>query len=197
MNRSRLAAALAPALLLAAACGSSPAPGAPPLVDRSGGLPANDLSTTDVLVADLDGDGDLDLVVTNDAPTADQLAPGVLLKNGGAGHFTAATLPSTDSPHDARGLAVADVDRDGHLDLVLTNATEFLPHGGTAVEVLRGRGDGTFTPLAGLPRYGVGAFGAAAGDLDGDGWPDLAIAVAEPATGTTSMANILLRTGAP
>jgi len=167
-------------------------------VDDTGRLPAlpsPDDATLCVVLADLDGDGDLDLAVANDTPTGGQPAPSVVLRNDGAGHFTATDLPSTDTPHDARGLAVADLDRDGHLDLLLTNATEFFPHGGTALEVLLGHGDGTFTPAAGLPDYLVGAFGVAAGDLDGDGWPDVAIAVAEPAAGTTALANILLLTG--
>src|SRR5206468_2086914 len=66
-------------------------------------------------------------------------------------------------------VVVADMDRDGHADLVETR-DEFP----SRVVVRLGRGDGTFAPAA---RYGAGGGAArlAHGDFNGDGWPDVAM----------------------
>jgi len=79
------------------------------------------------------------------------------------------------------GLALADLDGDGHLDLVvidgstLERVVEDEP--GFPPRVFLGRGDGTFAPggetwaLAG-GRWGMGV---ATGDVDGDGWIDVLV----------------------
>jgi hypothetical protein len=70
-----------------------------------------------------------------------------------------------DEVFRSEGVAVADVNRDGKLDLVV---------GSTGIAVLIGNGDGTFQPrvsyFTGLGRIYV----LRAGDLNGDGKPDLA-----------------------
>ncbi len=66
-------------------------------------------------------------------------------------------------------VAVADLDRDGRLDLAVTNA------GSTALGILLSTPDGGFRPIPGAA-VGVTARGIAAGDLDGDGVPDLVVA---------------------
>ncbi len=66
------------------------------------------------------------------------------------------------------GVATADFDRDGKMDLAVVNWVE-----GT-VSILPGRGDGTF----GAPRSqstGVGPMALAIGDFNGDGKPDVAV----------------------
>src|SRR5262249_31302100 len=69
----------------------------------------------------------------------------------------------------AEALALQDVNGDGHLDLVLTDAAD------GRVWVLRGPGDGTFLPgtasaiPAGIPRA------LAIGDVNGDGVSDLIV----------------------
>jgi hypothetical protein len=72
----------------------------------------------------------------------------------------------------ARGIAVADLNRDGWLDIATAN------HGPDGVEVLINRGAAggytpTFIPIAGGP------FDIAAADLNRDGIPDLAVAAAD------------------
>ena len=114
-----------------------------------------------------------------------------VLVNDGTGHFTVVALPLTDTMHDSRSLACGDFDADGIADIAIGNATEVLPNGGTAIEVLLGQPDGTFEPLVDLPDVPAGVFGVALGDVDGDGRLDLAAAVNE-ARPDGDLSNILL-----
>lgn len=69
----------------------------------------------------------------------------------------------------AGGVACADYDKDGWLDL-------FLPNQGGPSVLLHNNRDGTFTDLAeqaGVKIPEGGCNGAAFGDYDNDGWPDL------------------------
>jgi FG-GAP-like repeat len=72
-------------------------------------------ATRDVALSDLDGDGDLDLVEANWAPTSDGTA---ILLNDGAGNFTAAPTGAIGA-FNANAVAVGDLDGDGDPDLVL------------------------------------------------------------------------------
>lgn len=76
--------------------------------------------------------------------------------------------------HDALSyVAVGDLDRDGKADIVASNwATG-------AVEVLRGNGNGTFQSPTSIPLPGI-TNGLVVADLNGDGWPDVALAGKDP-----------------
>ncbi|MCZ6794316.1 MAG: VCBS repeat-containing protein, partial [Planctomycetota bacterium] len=116
-----------------------------------------------IVSADLDGDGDTDIVALN----RDSRDVSVL-KNAGDGSFPdSATYPAGGSrPLAMRG---ADLDRDGHLDLLVLRSTQLL--------VLRGAGDGTFAePVT----FGGGGTQMEVGDFDGDGDPDVAISSSRP-----------------
>lgn len=73
------------------------------------------------VLADIDGDGDADIIISNDTPD------GILTyKNDGKGRFVRAG--SWGQPTWAtRYLSIADVNGDGHPDIVVANAGAFLP----------------------------------------------------------------------
>jgi serine/threonine protein kinase len=114
-----------------------------------------------VAVGDFNGDGRLDLAVSNIATNT----VSVLLGNGDGTFRKALDQAAGPQPH---GLAVADFNGDGKLDL----AVAYLQ--GDAVGILLGNGDGTFRPA---PSLGVGKNprGVAVGDFNGDGKADLAV----------------------
>lgn len=150
------------------------------------------------LLADLDGDGKLDLLAgaffypgagdgtfraavalpsepiiaadLNGDGRMDYVANGSrACLNDGAAHFTCTTFASSGTP-----LAAADFDGDGHLDLLSSNVEQVTS--GTyrnRVETRFGRDDGTFgDPVPFV--LSLSATGAIPGDFDGDGKIDIA-----------------------
>src|SRR5262249_3617710 len=81
----------------------------------------------------------------------------------------------------------ADLNGDGHLDLV---ATDFNAGTGSTVSVLSGIGNGTFAEQTAFP-VGLGPWAATSADFNADGHPDLV--TAKYGEGTVS---VLLGTGA-
>ncbi len=89
------------------------------------------------VLRDIDGDGGPDLVVL----LPDEKAVAVL-HGAGDGAFTPlASVPLPEAP--GRGLAVADWNHDGWLDLAVTLSSYPLAEGGS-IEMFLGRGDGNF-----------------------------------------------------
>ena len=135
-----------------------------PAVNYASGAPSGYWANS-VAVADLRGDGKLDVVVANYLNSV-----GVLLGNGD-GSFQPAVLYNTGGL--AAYAAVVDVNGDGKPDVVVSNVTGNSPG---SVGVLLGNGDGTFQSVVSF-----GAFNAAAlaiADVNGDGRPDLAVTTA-------------------
>lgn len=147
----------------------------------------------DLVVADLDGDGLLDLAIANSnatgAPGIERDTVSVYINAGsgtaGAGTPSAAALaPPVEYPVGDRpeGIAAGDFDRDGVLDLATANfegdtVSLLLGEGGASEDESPGHigGNGTFTPVAPL-RVPGGPRSVVARDLDGDGTVDLATA---------------------
>lgn len=87
-------------------------------------------------------------------------------------HSNGAAHPLDILQTTGSGLAWLDYDQDGHVDLYCVRGT---PSGDTGDALYRNRGDGTFedvTARAGIRPGGYG-MGCAAGDYDGNGYPDL------------------------
>ncbi len=127
-----------------------------------------------IAVAKLHGGGKLDLVVTNGSDNT----VSVLLGNGDGtfqpqvAYSTSGSYPQGNSP---QWVAVADVNKDGRLDLVTADS-------GQGISVLLGNGDGTFqapvfySDVLNGSGVGVQANGVAIADLNGDGNLDVVTA---------------------
>lgn len=121
------------------------------------------------LLADVDGDGRPDVVLSH----GDSTHISVLL-NRGDGAFA----PGPGSPFDvglpAFDAEAADVDGDGHADLVVATVDTGAHGYPSRVVVLRGDGR-SFTSAAGSPyASGAGAYDLAVADIDADGRIDIA-----------------------
>jgi hypothetical protein len=121
---------------------------------------------------DFDQDGDQDLFVANDTQSND-----LYLNQGNgvfkeAGLLSGAALDANGKARAGMGIAIGDYDRDGRLDLGMTNFSD------EAYALFRNLGAASFSDAAfqtdvgktSLPYLGWGMFFA---DFDNDGWLDL------------------------
>jgi enediyne biosynthesis protein E4 len=124
---------------------------------------------------DYDDDGWVDLFVANDA------TPNYLYRNRRDGTFedmsllSGTALDSNGNPQGCMGVDAGDVDRDGKLDLLVTNFSE-QPNA-----LYRNLGRHSFTDLAwssklGAPSYPLVGWGTALFDYNSDGWLDVFVA---------------------
>jgi len=117
---------------------------------------------------DLDGDGDEDLATVSWGGTAHL---SVLLSDGRGGYEPPRTTPLLIESLD---VAAADFDRDGDLDLAITDTGRFWE--GLTVSLYMNDGSANFT-FAGFSDAGTsGPSAISADDFDGDGWMDVAVA---------------------
>ena len=165
-------------------------------VTEKAGVAGSGWSTSAAWV-DLDNDGLLDLVVLRYLqwdfddiwcgehkegyraychPDVFQPISPLVYHNDGNGHFTEVSQKTgLSKPGKGLGIALADYDRDGHIDLFVANDSmvEFLYHN---------KGDGTFEETGLLSEVAVdgdgrtfAGMGVDFADYNNDGWPDLII----------------------
>jgi enediyne biosynthesis protein E4 len=144
-------------------------------------------------LADLDGDGHLDLMVVSDFAGVD------LYRNDGRGHFTDVTLQWVAEPHAfGMGLALADFNADGRLDLLMIGmpspTVDRLEHlglwrpystedrlrraamaSGNRLYMARPNGGFEQTALSDSIARSGWSWGCSAFDFDNDGFPDVYI----------------------
>jgi hypothetical protein len=147
----------------------------PAMTYASGGFYAQS-----VAVADVNGDGKPDLLVANecmDYNCATNGTSGVLLGNGDGTFQPAMTYAS--GGFYAQSVVVGDVNGDGKPDLLLANRCGSDKSCRTQgnVAVLLGNGDGTFQTAVIYASPGFGVWSVAVGDVNGDGEPDLLVAI--------------------
>jgi hypothetical protein len=123
------------------------------------------------LLVDIDGDGDLDIVISNDAPD-----PKRVYLNDGSGRFMRS--PTFGEPlWETRNATLADVNADGLPDIIVANRPTLVdgkPTSPAADFICLNQGDGRFaracSPFAHEPATTI-----AAADVNHDGWIDLAV----------------------
>jgi len=111
-------------------------------------------------LGDLDGDGDLDLVVGNYSQV------NRVYLNTGTSHFSAGSDVETGTTHKTRSAPLGDLDGDGDLDLVTGNFS-------AVNRVYLGDGSGSFAAGNDVEATTSKTVTAELGDLDGDGDLDL------------------------
>jgi hypothetical protein len=113
---------------------------------------------------DADGSGFTDLAVANQGD--DSIS---VFQANGDGTFKTPTLTQLPTGFAPGALAAADLNGDGHLDLIVADS------GNNTFSVLLGNGDGTFMTRADYATGNEPVY-VALGDFDGDGAVDIAVA---------------------
>ena len=153
----------------------------------------NSVSGQQIVVADLDGDGNPDIAYTQEGGTANGIA--VQYGDGKGGFSSPLTYLAAGMP---TAIVATDVNGDGKVDLITAN-------GGTGnvgsdtISVFFNQGNRQFSSLN---QQFIGPLGAAArlhlviADFDGSGSPDLAVVEDGNGQGTHSYLSVMLNNGA-
>lgn len=142
-------------------------------------------------VADFNGDHNLDLAIS--VTTTNSVS--ILLGRGDGTFRSAVSYPVESGP---QGIALADVNADGKVDVIAANqcGVDPLCHQGT-ISVLLGNGDGTFQKEMSF-NGGGSPLSVATADFNGDGHLDVAVAEAcgtDPTCVSNGAIGILLGNG--
>lgn len=124
----------------------------------------------DVAFADVDGDNDLDVLITGITANP-RIRISKLYINDGLGNYS----EKTDTPFDGvdtGSSAFADVDGDGDMDVLITG---FNKSEAPSTRLYLNDGDGTFTEMSDTPFESVAKSSIAFADVDGDNDNDVLI----------------------
>jgi signal peptidase I len=133
------------------------------------GTPFDGVSWGSIAFADVNGDGNVDVLITGQNSSDENIAK--LYTNDGMGNFS----ELTGTPFDAvtfSSIAFSDVNGDGHEDVLITGFNNSLS--GIA-KLYTNDGMGNFTELTGTPFDGVRFSSIAFADVNGDGLEDVLI----------------------
>lgn len=127
-----------------------------------------------VTIGDFNGDGIPDVAVDGNYYSSP-----VIFLGKGDGTFTQAPGATNSSVNETLSMVAADLNQDGKLDLILTNANSGSYAGyvntiNPDFVVLLGDGDGTFTPVGANTMLGNTAYAVVA-DFNGDGKQEIAL----------------------
>ncbi|MGD0629286.1 MAG: FG-GAP-like repeat-containing protein [Terracidiphilus sp.] len=126
---------------------------------------ASDTQITNLITADLRGNGKRDVICSN----------GLILLSNGDGTFTPVSAPAFPYYQDPLSnygvnLASGDINKDGKIDLVINNSS--------TISTWIGNGDGTFTQGQSYATIATDGF-ISVDDLDGDGNPDVFVGLGD------------------
>ncbi|NND88189.1 MAG: T9SS type A sorting domain-containing protein [Flavobacteriaceae bacterium] len=128
---------------------------------------ANANGASQIKAADLDGDGDLDVV------GASNLADVFLwFENDGAQNFTERIIDATTYSDGPRGVTLTDLDQDGDIDVITASITQ------DVFAFYENDGSGVFSPnlISDVQAETSGAFSVTTADVDGDAVEDVIVA---------------------
>jgi hypothetical protein len=128
------------------------------------------------VLADFNGDGKLDLAVANRFPSL-SVGVGCVFVRFGNGDGTFGPAVRYSMPDSPWSLTAADLNADGHVDLVVGEDNAWGEADKFTLKILMNNGDGTFQEGA---RYALGPelLDAAVADVNHDGIPDIVAASA-------------------
>ncbi|WP_461159907.1 FG-GAP repeat domain-containing protein [Sphingobium sp. TomMM35A] len=137
-------------------------------------LPAYEDDTQDIALVDVDGDGDLDMVVANESP------PNRLLLNGGKGHFRESSKGlQLLTPMETREVHVFDANADGRPDILFLNLTsnnkKWDKDPQARLLINKGRGKFRDETKTRLPANRFSSWGGMVMDFNHDGHPDVIV----------------------
>lgn len=138
-------------------------------------LPSHADRTLDIAVGDVDGDGDLDVMIGNEGNAVfNSPEQNRLYVNDGTGQFSNATNQIPGEANHTYSVAFGDLDGDGDLDAVMGNGPSDDLDGQN--DLLRNDGAGWFTRVnSQIPADDIETWSLAPGDLDSDGDMDIVL----------------------